>query len=447
MAETLRDLDIKYLWHPCTDINKLEQVAFPIIERAQGVYLYETGGRPLLDGIASWWCVNLGHSHPRLIEAIQKQAPQLQHAILGGMSHPNAIRLAERLAQITPGNLQHSFFCSDGASAVEAALKISVQYWANTGEKGRYRFIGLEEGYHGDTLGVMGVGYVEAFHRDYQNVVRPAYHARSPHCLDCPYGKTPDSCGIECFDSMEDIIHEHHREVAAVVVEPLCQAAAGIRIYPEAYLQRLRRLCDKYNLLLIADEIAVGFGRTGVMFACEKAGIVPDIMTVGKGITGGYLPLSAAVVNDRIYQSFRNKEDKRDNTFQHSHTFGGNPIITGLALAALDVYRDEKVLEQCQPRITQLAAGMAGISALLKGSKWRALGMMGVVEIADDIADDKAIPGAGASLAATIVRKCYELGLFLRPRGRAIYLWPPLTVTETELGQMISIIMQAVQAA
>lgn len=447
MAETLRDLDIKYLWHPCTDINNLEQMPFPIIERAQGVYLYETGGRPLMDGIASWWCVNLGHGHPRLIEAIQKQAPQLQHAILGGMSHTNAIRLAECLAQITPGDLQHSFFCSDGASAVEAALKISVQYWANTGEKGRYRFVGLEEGYHGDTLGVMGVGYVEAFHRDYQNVVRPAYHARSPHCLDCPCGKTPETCGIECFDSMEDIIHEHHREVAAVVVEPLCQAAAGIRIYPEVYLQRLRRLCDKYNLILIADEIAVGFGRTGAMFACERAGIVPDIMTVGKGITGGYMPLSAAVVNNRIYQSFRNKGDKRDNTFQHSHTFGGNPIITGLALAALDVYREEKVLEQAQPRIVQLAAGMASISALLPGSKWRAMGMMGVVEIADGVVNEKAVPGTGAVRAAAIVRKCYELGLFLRPRGRAIYLWPPLTVSEIELEQMISIIKQAVQTA
>ena len=397
--EGLRDLDIKYLWHPCTDINTLEQMPFPIIERAQGAYLYEVGGRPLLDGIASWWCVNLGHSHPRLIEAIQKQSAVLQHAILGGMSHPNAIKLAERLAQITPGDLRHSFFASDGASAVEIALKMAVQYWANIGEKGRNRFVGLEEGYHGDTLGVMGVGYVESFHRDYRDVVRPAFHARSPYCLNCPYGKEPDSCNIECFDSMEDIIHEHHREIAAVVVEPLCQAAAGIRIYPESYLKRLRRLCDKYNLILIADEIAVGFGRTGFMFACERAGIVPDIMTVGKGLTGGYMPLSAAIANDRIYDSFRNKDDGKDRTFWHSHTFGGNPIITGLALTAIDVYESEHVLEKCQPRITQLAQGITRIGSLLGGSRTRAMGMMGVVEIDDDC--------GGAGRAARIVRKAY----------------------------------------
>jgi adenosylmethionine---8-amino-7-oxononanoate aminotransferase len=435
--EELRQLDIKYLWHPCTDINALEHMPFPIIERAEGAYLYEVGGRPLLDGIASWWCVNLGHGHPRLIEAVQKQAPVLQHAILGGMSHPNAIRLAERLAQLTPGDLQHSFFASDGASAVEIALKMAVQYWANIGEKGHNRFVGLEEGYHGDTLGVMGVGYVESFHHDYRDVVRPAFRAMSPHCLDCPRGKEPDTCNIECFDSMEDIIHERHREIAAVVVEPLCQAAAGIRIYPEAYLKRLRRLCDKYNLILIADEIAVGFGRTGFMFACERAGIVPDIMTVGKGLTGGYMPLSAAIANDKVYNSFRNKDDSKDRTFWHSHTFGGNPIITGLALAALDVYVTGHVLETCQLRIAQLAEGFTRIGSLLGGSKSRSMGMMGVVEINDAC--------GGTERATRIVRKSYELGLFLRPRGRAVYLWPPLIVTENELGQMLNIIEQAAQ--
>lgn len=437
MDDSLRDLDLKYLWHPCTDINGIEQSAFPIIERACGSYLYEVGGRPLLDGIASWWCVNLGHGHPRLIEAIQKQASQLQHAILGGMSHPNAIKLAEKLAQITPGNLRHSFFASDGASAVEAALKMAVQYRTNIGEAGRTKFVGLEEGYHGDTLGAMGVGYVDAFHKDYQGVVRPAYHAVSPHCTQCPRGKEPACCGVECFDSMEDIVQSHHDEIAAIIVEPLCQAAAGIRIYPEEYLRKLRRLCDDFNLVLIADEIAVGFGRTGFMFACERAGIVPDIMTVGKGITGGYMPLSAAVANDRIYDSFRNLNNGRDNTFWHSHTFGGNPIITALALEAIRVYEDEHVLDRCQPRIAQLARGVAGIASLLPGSKMRSMGMMGVIEISDAC--------GGPKRATGIVKRAYELGLFLRPRGSAVYLWPPLTVSEDELDRMLSIIERSVQ--
>jgi adenosylmethionine---8-amino-7-oxononanoate aminotransferase len=435
--EELRELDIKYLWHPCTDINALEGMHFPIIESARGVYLYEAGGRPLLDGIASWWCVNLGHSHPRLVKAIVEQAGQLQHAILGGMAHPNAIKLAEQLARITPGNLSHSFFASDGASSVEAALKIAVQYWANTGEEHRSMFVGLEEGYHGDTLGVMGVGYVEAFHRDYKEVVRPAYHAVSPHCTECPCGKIPETCDIECFDSMSKILKEHNQRIAAVIVEPLCQAAAGLRIYPEGYLRRLRKLCDEYGLILIADEIAVGFGRTGSMFACERAGIVPDIMTVGKGITGGYMPLSAAVANDKIYNSFRNTGDGRDRTFNHSHTFGGNPIITGLALAAIETYEKEKVLENVQPRIRQLEQGMRKLGEMLGNSKVRALGMMAVVEIND--------ANGGAGRASRIVRKCYELGMFLRPRGRAIYLWPPLVITEEELDRMLSILEEAVK--
>jgi adenosylmethionine-8-amino-7-oxononanoate aminotransferase len=437
MDDDLRQLDIKHVWHPCTDIDQLEQMPLPIIQSAKGVCLYEVGGRPLLDGIASWWCVNLGHNHPRLIEAIQRQAGQLQHAILGGMSHPNAIKLAERLAQIAPGDLNHSFFCSDGSSAVEAALKMAVQYWANVGEAQRTRFVGLQEGYHGDTLGAMGVGYVESFHVDYRDVVKDAYHAVSPHCLQCPCGKDPATCDVECFDSMDDIIGEHHSEIAAVVVEPLCQAAAGIRIYPEAYLVRLRRLCDRFGLILIADEIAVGFGRTGRMFACEKAGIVPDIMTVGKGLTGGYMPMSAAIANDRIYDSFRNKGSSHDNTFWHSHTFGGNPIIAALALEAIKVYDDEHVLERSRPRVDQLAVGIAEIASLLPASRWQAMGMMGVVEISD--------ASGGAGRAVRIVRKAYELGLFLRPRGRAVYLWPPLTVTGEELETMLAIIRQSVQ--
>lgn len=438
MDNDLRQRDIKHVWHPCTDINTLEKMQFPVIERASGVYLYEAGGRALLDGIASWWCVNLGHGHPKLVKAIQDQAAELQHVILGGMSHPNAIALAEKLARITPGDLNHSFFCSDGASAVESALKISVQYWANIGEENRTRFVGLEDGYHGDTMGAMGIGYIDAFHRDYRDVVRMAYRALSPHCAQCFFKKEPESCDIECFSSMEAIIREHHKEIAAVIIEPLCQGAAGVHIYPETYLIRLRQLCDDYHLILIADEIAVGFGRTGSMFACERAGITPDIMTVGKGLTGGYMPLSAAIATSQIYDSFRNSDnDCRDNTFYHSHTFGGNPIITALALAAIKVYEDEHILEKCRPRIRQLDDGMHELECMLNGSKVQAMGMMGVVSVND--------ASGGAERAARIGKRAYELGLFLRPRGRAVYLWPPLTTTEEELSQMISIINMSIK--
>ena len=435
MIEKLRQRDIKHLWHPYTEITSFEKMDFPIIERAQGVYLYEVGGRPLLDGIASWWCVNLGHSHPKLIGAIREQADRLPHAILGGMSHPKVIALAERLAQITPGDLNRSFFSCDGASSIEAALKIAVQYWANIGEKKRTKFIALTDGYHGDTLGAVSVGYVDTFHRCFKEVIRPAHRAQSPHCAQCPHGKEPEACDIECFGSMQALIRSHHDETAAVVVEPLCQGAAGVRIYPEEYLRRLRNLCNEYGLLLIADEIAVGFGRTGFMFACERAGITPDMMTVGKGMTGGTLPMSAVIVTDTIYDAFR-KEAERDRTFYHGHTFGGNPITSAVALTTISVYEEEKVLENCRSKSAQLEAGMRQLGDMLENSKVRTLGMMGVVEVNDS--------SGAVERARRIARRAFELGLFIRPLGRSVYLWPPLTITREELGQIFSILKVAI---
>ncbi len=434
MTDDLRQLDLRYLWHPCTDIEALGASAFPIIERADGVYLYERGGRALLDGISSWWCVNLGHNHPRIVEAIRRQAGQLQHCILGGMSHPRAIELAERLAGIAPGGLGHAFFAGDGSSAVEAALKIAVQYWHNLGQSGRGRFIALADGYHGDTLGCVGVGYVEAFHGHFRDVVRPSLRATSPHCLRCPMGRMPDSCDIECFASMRALIDAHHAECAAVIVEPLCQGAAGLRMYPPEYLRRLRRSCDERGLLLIADEIAVGFGRTGTMFACDQAGITPDLMALGKGLTGGSLPMSAVLATDAVYDAFRSTPG-RDRTFYHSHTFGGNPIAAAAALAALDVYEQESVVESCRPRIAQLAAGIGDVAAAVGGAPCGSLGMMAVVELDDAL--------GGAPRVRRITGRAMELGLFVRPLGRCIYLWPPLTTAEAELAEMLAILASA----
>ena len=436
MIQELRQRDINYLWHPYTQISSFEKMEFPVIESARGTYLLEVGGRPLLDGIASWWCVNLGHSHPKLVEAMCEQAGMLQHSILGGMSHPKAIELAEQLAAITPGSLNRSFFSSDGASSIEAALKIAVQYWANIGETSRTRFIALTDGYHGDTLGAVGVGYVDTFHKCFKNVVHQAFRAQSPHCAQCPYKKTPDICDIECFDSMAALIQNHHNETAAVVVEPLCQGAAGIRIYPDKYLQRLRSLCSRYGLILIADEIAVGFGRTGCMFACERSGITPDIMTLGKGLTGGTLPMSAVMVTDAIYDSFRSEKEP-DKTFYHGHTFCGNPITCAVALAAISAYKEEAVLENSIPKIAQLKAGMGELGMMLNNSSVLTLGMIGVVELNDE--------SGGAERSRRIADRAYELGLFIRPLGRSVYLWPPLTTSVDELGRMLSILKASIE--
>ncbi len=435
-ADDLRRRAVRAVWHPYTEITSFEASAFPVVERAEGCSLFAVDGRELLDGISSWWCVNLGHGHPRIVEAIRAQAGRLQHVLLGGVSHPRAIELGERLAAVAPPGLGHALFAADGSVAVEAALKVALQYWVNRGVAGRTRFVALEGGYHGDTLGAIGVGFVDGFHAPFRDAVRPALRAASPHCNRCPVGRAPETCGVECFASMEELVREHHRECAAVVVEPLCQAAAGMRIYPPEYLRRLRALCDRYGLLLVADEIATGFGRTGATFACEHAGVTPDVLTVGKGLTGGALPMSATLVTDAVYDAFR-AEGGRARTFFHGTTFCGNPITAAAALAALDVYRDERIVEGVPPRGAILAEGMARVARRLGDAPLRTLGLVAAVEIPE--------AAGGAACARAVVRRALELGLFLRPLGPVVYLWPPLNAPETVLREMVARLERAAE--
>lgn len=430
-SKKLREIDIKHLWHPYTDIDTFEKLKFPIIKKAKGCYIYDTDGNKYLDGIASWWCVNFGHSHPKLIEAIKKQSKKLQNVILGGMSHEKSVLLSEKLAEITPEGLNHSFFASDGASAVEAALRIAIQYWENINEKNRKKFICLKDGYHGDTLGAIGVGYVDIFHKELKNIINTNYRATSPHCAKCPFGNHPKTCDTECFLSMKSLIEKHHKETAAVIIEPLCQGAAGIRLYPEKYLKKLDTLCKKYNLLLIADEIAVGFARTGSMFACEKSGITPDIMTIGKGLTGGYLPMSVAIVNDKIYNSFRGGK-----TFYHGHTYCGNPIVSALALKAIELYKKENIIERIKPLIEIIKERIEQLANLLPNSFYQSKGMIAMIEI-----DDK---DGGNKKAKIITTKAMELGLFIRPLGSVIYIWPPLIIKRKELHKIFDILEKSI---
>lgn len=429
----LRKSDIEHVWHPYTDIDGFAKKDFPIYEKADGVYLFEKDGSKHYDGISSWWCVNLGHSHPRLIKAIKNQADKMQHVILGGVSHEPIIKLSESLANITPDGLNHCFFCSDGSSSIEASLKMSIQYWGNKGKSEKTKFISLESGYHGDTLGAIGVGYVKKFHNRFDNAIVNANRASSPNCSECSEIRT--SCSASCFNSMEKLIEEYHSETAAVIVEPLCQGAAGIRIYSKKYLQKLRKACDKYGLLLIADEIAVGFGRTGEWFACDYAGITPDILVAGKGLTGGYLPMSVAITTDKIYDSYRSTTGK-DNTFYHGHTFSGNPIIAALASEAIQVYKDEKIFSKLTEKIQLLAKGMEQISKKLTNSYSDSLGMIGMIRISEK--------DGGETRASEITEKARANGLLIRPLGPVLYLWPPLTSTAKELEDMISIFLSAI---
>jgi adenosylmethionine-8-amino-7-oxononanoate aminotransferase len=433
-ADELRRRAVRAVWHPYTEITAFEASRFPVIERAEGCSLFDVEGRELLDGIASWWCVNLGHGHPRIVEAIRRQAARLQHVLLGGVSHPRAIELGERLGEVAPAGLGHAMFAADGSVAVEAALKIALQYWSNRGEPERTDFVALESGYHGDTLGAIGVGYVDAFHAPFRSAVRPALRAASPHCNRCPAGKVPGSCRVECFASLEAIVEEHHRTCAAVVVEPLVQAAAGMRIYPAEYLRRLRALCTRRGLLLVADEVATGFGRTGAMFACGAAGVVPDVLVMGKGLTGGTLPMSATLVSDAVYDTFRAARG-RARTFFHGTTFCGNPITAAAALAALDVYRDERVVEGVAVRAALLARGMARVARRLGCAPLRSVGLVAAVEVPD---------AAGGSVRArAVTERALELGLFVRPLGPVVYLWPALNAPHDVLRAMLERLEQA----
>ncbi len=431
---SLQELDYRHLWHPYTDIGTYESGPFRCIERAEGIYLYDQNGHALMDGIASWWACALGHGHPRLIKAIQEQASILQHSILGKLTHPTAIELAARLAALAPGDLNRVYFACDGSSAVEAALKMVLQYWVHRGKSERNQFIYLEEGYHGDTLGAIGVGYVPQFHTPFEHVIRRAHMAPSPYCRCPAYDMHRHACATKAFESMAGLIQTHHASLAAVIVEPLCQGAAGMRIYSMEYLQRLRALCDEHGVLLIADEIAVGFGRTGAMWACDTAGIVPDILCIGKALTGGYLPMSAAIASDRIYEGFRS-DATRDRTFYDGHTFCGNPITAAVALETLRVFDDERVLDRAGAGARVLAEGFATLAMRDDIEFARTLGMIAMCTV-------RAGAG-GAARAKRIGHAAFELGLFIRPLGDVIYLWPPLTTTRPQLDQMIAILHEA----
>ena len=425
--------DKSAVWHPYSYIADVEAEPFPVIVRGKGVYLFDADGNRYIDGISSWWACNLGHGHPRIVEAIKRQAETLQHSMIGGLSHNTIIELSERLIAVCPTGLTRAFYASDGSSAVEAGLKIAVQYWRNVGKAQKTGFASLEGGYHGDTLGAVSVGMVESFHSVCRPLLFDTHKAVSPNCRQCPMGRKPGACDIECFSSMEDILAEHHDTLAAVIVEPLNQAAAAMRIYPARYLSRLSALCQEHGVLLIADEIAMGYGRGGTMFACEHASITPDIMCLGKGMAAGYLPISATVVTDDIYSSFRD-QPHADRTFYHGHTFTGNPIAAAAAIETLKVYEDERILENMAPLIESLASHLSAFADMDMVVDVRQVGMVGAIET-----DTPSDP----TFTRRVCTETRKRGALLRPLGNTLYLWPPLNITHQELADLSEILMDS----
>ncbi|MFZ1803244.1 MAG: adenosylmethionine--8-amino-7-oxononanoate transaminase [Nitrospira sp.] len=444
-TKQLRNWDRRYLWHPFTQMQEWEQEDPLIIERGNGSYLIDTEGNRYLDGTSSIW-VNLhGHRHPTLNHAIKKQLDNIAHSTFLGLSNPPAIELARALIRIAPKRLTRVFYSDNGSTAVEIALKMAVQYWQQRHPKAgpKNTFLHLKMAYHGDTIGAVSVGNIALFHSRFKPLLFPTLAAEPPYCYRCPIKLAYPSCKIACIDPIEQILKRRHRELAGFIIEPLMQAAAGMIPQPAGYLKRVRALCTKYNVLLIADEVATGFGRTGTMFACEHERITPDLMAISKGLTGGYMPLAATLTTDEIYRGFLGTYDEF-KTFFHGHSFTGNPLGCAVALANLQVFRQEKTLSRLSAKIKMLTQWLKPIADIPCVGDIRQRGFMVGIELVQDKATKAPYPlsaKAGHHVAAIARSK----GLILRPIGNVLVLIPPLSTTTDELKKMVEIIKKSIE--
>ena len=423
--------DLKYIWHPYTQMKDCETLPPILIEKAKGIKLYDNKGNIYYDTISSWWCNVHGHNHPKIKAAIKKQLNSLEHTLFAGFTHKPAILLAERLVSITPEALTRVFFSDNGATAVETALKMSFQYWQNIGEKRKIRFVSLDNGYHGDTLGAMSVGGVEQFNAVFSPLFFPSFKAPSPYCYRCPMGKERASCNLDCLKPLEEILKNNGEKIAAMILEPLIMAAGGMIVYPKEYLEKAAILVRKYNVHLIVDEVATGFGRTGKMFACEHVNIQPDFMCLSKGITAGFLPLAVTLTTDRIYYAFYDDYEKR-KTFCHGHTYTANPVSCSAAIASLDVFQDEDTINKISGTIPVLQEGLDKFRELAFVGDVRKIGMIGAIEVVKD-KESKSVFEFEERIGFEIYKKGLAKNLLLRPLGNVIYLFPPLCIKREEL--------------
>jgi len=442
--DTLADWDRKYLWHPFTQMQEWEQEAPLIIERGKGAYLIDTQGKKYLDGTSSIW-VNLhGHRHPTLDRAIKSQLDKIAHSTFLGLSNPPAIRLARELIRIVPKGLTRVFYSDNGSTAVEVALKMAVQYWQqHRPEAGpKHTFLHLKLAYHGDTIGAVSVGNIELFHGRFKPLLFPTLDAEPPYCYRCPLALTYPSCQMACLDPIEQLLKTRHREVAGFVIEPLVQAAAGMIMSPPGYLKRIRELCTQYNVLLIADEVATGFGRTGKMFACQHESVTPDLMAISKGLTGGYMPLAATLTTEEIYNAFLGKYEEF-KTFFHGHSYTGNPLGCAVALANIEIFRKEKTLAGLRPKIALLKRLLKPLVDLPLVGEIRQRGMMVSIELVRNKTTREVIP-LQARIGHRVTREARRRGLLLRPIGNVIVLMPPLSSSRDQLSRMVEILADSI---
>ena len=427
--------DHRYLWHPFTPQQVWEREAPLIIERGRGCYLYDTQGNRYLYGVSSLWVTVHGHDHPKLNRAIKAQLGRVAHSTLLGLSHPPAITLARNLIQAAPEGLQRVFYSDSGSTAVEVALKMAYQFWANQGERDKKTFLCLENAYHGDTLGAVSVGGIPLFHQVYQALLFKTVQAPSPYCYRCPLRKKPDTCRNQCLDRLEQLMARRQRSIAAFILEPLVQGAAGMITFPAGYLKRARELCDRYRILMIADEVAVGFGRTGTLFACDQEKVTPDLLCLGKGITGGYLPLAATLTTETVYQAFLGPVEAL-KTFYHGHTYTGNPLACAVALENLRLMAERDFFPKLREKISSLKQLLQPFDGLEHMGDLRQRGFMVGIELVQDRKSKIPYP-LETRMGHRVILEARNQGIILRPLGDVIVLMPPLGISLKELKKLV----------
>ncbi|MBA3581198.1 MAG: adenosylmethionine--8-amino-7-oxononanoate transaminase [Gammaproteobacteria bacterium] len=443
--QQLIERDLAVLWHPCTQMKDHEWLPLVPIQSAQGVWLHDFDGNRYLDAVSSWWVNLFGHNNPRINASIQQQLHTLEHVMLAGFSHEPAIKLAERLIALAPPGLHRVFYADNGSAAVEVALKMSFHYWKNSGQTQRTKFITLANSYHGETLGALAVGDVALYKDTYAPLLMEVITAPSPDCFYCEAGESWEAYSLKQFTKMEALLAEHHQHTCAVIVEPLVQCAGSMRMYHPIYLTKLREACDRYHVHLIADEIAVGFGRTGTLFACEQANITPDFMCLSKGLTGGYLPLSAVLTRESIYAAFYD-DYAAQKAFLHSHSYTGNALACSAALATLDIFSTDDVLLSNQNKSRLLHAAVADLVDHSQVAEIRQHGMILAIELIKDKANRTPFPAAERR-GLKVYQHALKNEVLLRPLGNVIYFMPPYIISEAEIRQLGSVAKNSIAFA
>lgn len=437
--------DLKYVWHPFTQMKQYEGDEKPIcIVKGEGIYIEDIDGNRYMDSVSSWWVNSLGHAQPRLAKALYEQACAIEQVIFAGFTHKPAISLAKKLITLVSNKLKHVFYSDNGSTAIEVALKMVYQYWQLKGKTSKKKFIAFENAYHGDTLGAVSVGGIDMYHKVYRPLLFDIIREKSPYCYRCPCGKEKERCRLECLQGVEEILKARHDEIAAVIIEPLIQAAGGMIMYKAEYLTKLRELCDTYQVLLIDDEVAMGFYRTGKLYAYEHANIVPDIVCSAKALTAGFLPLAVTLCTDELYYAFYDEDKDGLKTFYHGHSFTANPLACAVANENLAILQEMNMEEYLKPKILAFKRGLEKFRDYPHVGDIRQWGMVSAVEIVKDKRTKECF-----AYEEQIGKKIYSAGLrrgaLLRPMWNCMYFMPPYVITEEEIGSLLQIAYESMR--